>query len=66
MTWEILQFTPGKEETGNSESGIQNKIGVAQSEIDLFGIPAKNKLNKSRISLAESQNQLTEKTWCAM
>jgi cobalt-zinc-cadmium resistance protein CzcA len=50
----------GKEETGNGEVGIQTQIGLAQSEIDLFGIPAKNKLNESRINLAESRLELTE------
>jgi len=50
----------GKEETGNGEVGIQTQIGVTQSEIDLFGIPAKNKLNESRINLAESRLELTE------
>ena len=55
-------ITTGKEEVGNNIPGIRNKIGVAQTEIDLFAIPAKKELTSSRISLAESQNQLTEKT----
>ncbi|WP_010420128.1 CusA/CzcA family heavy metal efflux RND transporter [Anaerophaga thermohalophila] len=50
----------GKEETGNGAVGIQTQIGVTQSEIDLFGIPAKNKLNKSRTNLAISKLELTE------
>lgn len=50
----------GKEETGNGAVGIQNQIGVTQSEIDLFGIPAKNNLNKSRTNLAISKLELTE------
>ncbi|WP_430971577.1 CusA/CzcA family heavy metal efflux RND transporter [Sunxiuqinia rutila] len=50
----------GKEETGNGAVGIQNQIGVTQSEIDLFGIPAKTKLNKSRTDLAVSKLELTE------
>jgi cobalt-zinc-cadmium resistance protein CzcA len=50
----------GKEETGNGAVGIQNKIGITQSEIDLFGIPAKSKLNESRTDLAVSRLELTE------
>ncbi|MCU4164156.1 CusA/CzcA family heavy metal efflux RND transporter [Carboxylicivirga caseinilyticus] len=50
----------GKEETGNGAVGIQNQIGITQSEIDLFGIPAKTKLNKSRTGLAVSKLELTE------
>jgi cobalt-zinc-cadmium resistance protein CzcA len=50
----------GKEETGNGAVGIQTQIGVTQSEIDLFGIPAKNKLNESRTNLAVSKLELTE------
>jgi cobalt-zinc-cadmium resistance protein CzcA len=50
----------GKEETGNGEVGIQTQIGVTQSEIDLFGIPAKSKLNESLTNLAVSRLELTE------
>jgi cobalt-zinc-cadmium resistance protein CzcA len=50
----------GKEEAGNGTVGIQTQIGVTQSEIDLFGIPAKNNLNKSRTNLAFSKLELTE------
>lgn len=50
----------GKEETGNGAVGIQTQIGVTQSEIDLFGVPAKSNLNKSRANLAVSKLELTE------
>ncbi|MEX0983393.1 MAG: efflux RND transporter permease subunit, partial [Bacteroidales bacterium] len=50
----------GKEETGNGAVGIQTQFGVTQSEIDLFGIPAKSNLNKSRTNLAVSKLELTE------
>ncbi|WP_291857047.1 CusA/CzcA family heavy metal efflux RND transporter [Marinilabilia sp.] len=51
----------GKEEIGNGSVGIQTEIGVSQTEIDLFGIPAKSKLNKSHTDLAVSKLELTEK-----
>ena len=50
----------GKEETGNGAVGIQTQIGITQSEIDLFGIPAKINLNKSRTNLAILKFELTE------
>jgi cobalt-zinc-cadmium resistance protein CzcA len=50
----------GKDETGNGAVGIQTQIGVAQSDIDLFGIPAKHKLNISRTNLVASKLELTE------
>ena len=50
----------GKEEVGNGELGIQNKIGIEQSEIDLFGIVAKWKLANKRVDLALSAQILTE------
>lgn len=50
----------GKEEAGNGAVGIQTQIGVTQSGIDLFGIPAKSNLNNSRTNLAVSRLELTE------
>ncbi len=50
----------GKEEVGNGAPGIQNRIGVEQSDIDIFGIPAKSKLAKTRVRQAESGQRLTE------
>ena len=50
----------GKEEVGNNAPGIQNKIGVRQSDIDVFGIHAKSKLAESRTHKAISGKNLTE------
>ncbi len=53
-------ISTGKEEVSKEELGVNNKIGIAQNEIDLLAIPAKRKLAGSRIELAESQQELTE------
>lgn len=50
----------GKEEVGNGAAGIQNRIGIEQSDIDVFGIPAKSKLAKKRVQQAVSAQKLTE------
>lgn len=50
----------GKEEVGNGAPGIQNRIGVEQSDIDILGIPSKSKLAKTRVRQAESGQKLTE------
>jgi cobalt-zinc-cadmium resistance protein CzcA len=50
----------GKEEVGNGEKGINNKIGFNQNEIDLLGIPAKSKLAKARTESAGLGLELTE------
>ena len=50
----------GKEEVGNGFTGIHNKIGFVQSDIDIFGIPVKNKLANSRKQLAVSNQSFTE------
>ena len=50
----------GKEEVGNNAPGIQNKIGIGQSDIDVFGIPAKNNLANCRTQQALSGQKLTE------
>jgi len=51
----------GKEEVGNGSVGVQNQLGVAQADIDVFGISAKNRLNKSQTQLAISNQILTER-----
>ncbi len=51
----------GKEEVGNTNSGIQNKIEIEQNGIDIFTIPAKINLNKRQTDLAISKLKLTEK-----
>jgi len=50
----------GKEETRYDVPGIHNRIGINQTGIDVFGIPAKNKLADVRISQAQSGQNLTE------
>ncbi len=50
----------GKEEVGNGEPGINNRIGINQNEIDLLGIASKSKLAKKRTASAESGLGLTE------
>ncbi|MCF6341238.1 MAG: CusA/CzcA family heavy metal efflux RND transporter, partial [Bacteroidales bacterium] len=49
----------GKEEVGNGLPGIQNKIGFSQNNIDIFAVPAKNKLAERRKDLAMVKQELT-------
>ncbi len=49
----------GKEEAGNGLPGIQNNIGIGQSDIDIFSIPAKGKLANVRSEQAVQQQTLT-------
>lgn len=49
----------GREETMSGIPGIQNRIGVGQSDIDLFAVPAKTKLANERVQLAETQKEVT-------
>ncbi len=51
-------FTGGEEI--NNGSGIYTTIGVGQSNIDVFGISPKIKLQKQRILLAQNAFQLSE------
>lgn len=55
-------ISTGKEEFGGGAPGVQNKISIAQNDIDVFSIHSKNKLNNSRVDLAESQSELTTQT----
>ena len=50
----------GKEEVGNGDVGINNRIGINQNGIDLLGIAAKNRLAKNRTESAEVGLNLTE------
>ena len=50
----------GKEEVGNNAIGIHNKIGIGQTNIDVFGIPAKTKLANARTQQAIAGQELTE------
>ncbi|MGV8962951.1 MAG: CusA/CzcA family heavy metal efflux RND transporter [Candidatus Saccharimonadaceae bacterium] len=56
----ITSIYTGKEETGNNALGIQTKIGIGQSDIDIFGIPAKINLANSRTQQALSGQNLSE------
>ena len=51
-------FTGGEEV--NNGNGIYTTIGVGQSNIDLFGISAKKRLQEQRIQLAQKAFQLSE------
>ncbi|MFV0365688.1 MAG: CusA/CzcA family heavy metal efflux RND transporter [Mangrovibacterium sp.] len=55
-------FNTGKEETNKAVPGIRNKFEIAQSEIDVLGIHAKNKLGNQKIELATYAQQLTERS----
>ncbi len=50
----------GKEEVGDNMPGIQNKIGIEQSGIDVFSIPAKKELANANTQQAISAQNLTE------
>ena len=50
----------GREEQGNGQVGIQNVIGIGQSDIDIFSIAAKGNLAKARTEQAVQQQILTE------
>ncbi len=50
-------FTGGEEL--NENEGVRTLVGVQQQNIDLFSIAAKNKLQKEKIALAESNLQLS-------
>lgn len=51
-------FTAGEEMDGSD--GVVTVIGFQQQNIDLFGVPAKTKLQKEAIYLAEAQRDLTQ------
>jgi cobalt-zinc-cadmium resistance protein CzcA len=51
-------FTSGEEI--NNETGVYTIIGIGQSNIDLFGIGAKKRLQEQRIQLAQNAYQLSE------
>ncbi|AUC23832.1 multidrug transporter AcrB [Polaribacter sejongensis] len=53
------QIYTGGEELNNGV-GVYTTIGLGQSNIDVFGISSKRKLNKQRIQLAEKAYQLSE------
>jgi len=50
----------GKEEVGSNASGIHNKIGIDQTDINIFSIPSKTKLAHSNLQVALSNKDITE------
>lgn len=61
-TWDFGNtsiYTSGEETRGGSE-GVYTYIGIQQQNIDLFGIPAKSKLQRERVALAEAALDLSE------
>ena len=51
-------FTGGEELNG--DRGIYTRVGFQQQQMDLLGIPSKNRLNKKRVELASSSYELSE------
>lgn len=51
----------GKEEVGHGELGVQNKIGLEQNNIDVFGISSKLKLAQYKRHQAVLMKDITEK-----
>jgi cobalt-zinc-cadmium resistance protein CzcA len=52
-------FYTGAEEVGHGLPGIQNKIGFGQNDIDIFAVPAKNRLVERQKGLATTKQVLT-------
>ena len=52
-------FTSGEEI--NDERGVYTVLGIAQSNIDVFGITQKKRLQKQRIELAKKAYQISER-----
>ena len=59
--WDLgkTQLFTGADEVGNDNNPTYTTIGIGQSNIDVFGIPSKRKLNKAFIKVAESNAELT-------
>lgn len=56
----ITNIYSGKEEAGGEGTGIRTEFGVGQTDIDIFGIPAKSMLSRSNKRLANYGVNLTE------
>ena len=54
-------LSTGAEEVSRNAVGIFNKVGISQTDIDLFGIISKNKLAGERKDMALINRQLTAK-----
>ncbi len=50
----------GKEEVGNNAIGVQNRIGITQSGINIFGIASQSNLVERRSNQALYMQELTE------
>ncbi|RLD32410.1 MAG: CusA/CzcA family heavy metal efflux RND transporter, partial [Bacteroidetes bacterium] len=63
-SWELGRTTvyTGQEEVGNGFIGVGNQFGIMQSDIDIFSVPAKNRLANARTEQAISLQNLTEFT----
>ncbi len=59
--WDLgnTQIFTGADEIGNNNNPTYTTIGIGQSNIDVFGIASKSKLNKAAIKVAESNSELT-------
>jgi len=58
----LTSIYTGSEEVGNGFLGTQNQIGIVQSDIDVFSIPAKSQFAKARTKQAISRQNLNEFT----
>jgi len=59
--WDLgnTQIFTGADEVGNNNNPTYTTIGIGQTNIDVFGIASKSKLNKAVIKVAESNSELT-------
>ena len=54
-------ISTGQKEMGHGSSGTRNHIGIAQKDINIWGISAKNKLSDENTQLALTNEVLTRK-----
>jgi len=59
--WDLgnTQVFTGADEVGNNNNPTYTTIGVGQTNIDVFGIASKSKLNKIAVKVAKSTAELT-------
>ncbi len=55
----VTSIATGKEETNATAPGIQNKLSIEQSGIDIFAAGAKSKLNDSKVNRAVALSELS-------
>jgi len=60
--WDLgkTQLFTGADEVSNNNNPTYTTIGIGQSNIDVFGISSKSKLNKAVVKVAESNAELTK------